>query len=1356
MENKKYYLGIDMGTSSVGWAVTDEKYNLIRAKGKDLWGIREFDTANTAADRRIKRCSRRSREREIARIGLLKKYFADEIFKIDPDFYLRMDNSKYYLEDKDDRVKSQNGIFDDMDYTDKDYYAQYKTIYHLRRELIRNENAPYDVRLVYLAILNMFKHRGHFLLNNLDGEAASIDVELVYNDLINVLSENYNVDLLTDKANDLVSILMEREISRRTKLEKLSVLYNVQKNEKRKIEFLKILCGLSGDAEKLFEEKYEEKITICFNDYSYADQEADILAVVGDDDYKVIELMKQIYDKASLDGILQGYQYLSEARCDLYEKHKKDLSLLKGLYRKYKTESDYNQMFRSAADGTYSAYVKSLNSDDSLEIEKKYRRNMNGRKQEDLYAKIKKDFKEYTDEEDVKYVLDEIEKEAFLPKQLTAANGVIPNQVHKTELVKILENAEEYLPFLKEKDDSGLSVSERIIQLFSFQIPYYIGPTSTNSKNGWVVRKEAGKVLPWNMESKIDIEATSEKFINNLIRTCTYLNDEKVLPKSSLKYQTYCVLNEINNIKIDGERIDPLLKQRIFIELFEKGKRVTKKQLANFLISEGVMHSETQLSGVDTNINNCLSSYRIMYAIFGEKIKEDHYKKVSEEIIYWCTIFGKAKKQLRNKLQKYVDSGDITEKDIKRISGCKFTDWGRFSKAFLEMEGCDCSTGEVITLLQAMWNYNYNLMELLNSDEFSFKKVLEDNKNKALKLLGTFEFEDLNEYYFSPTVKRMVWQTILVIQEVEKIIGNAPEKIFLEMTRSDEEKGDKGRKKSRGSQLLDLYNNIQNEDEHKWKEEIKAADEKGDLRSKKLYLYYLQKGCDAYTGEPIDINRLYDNNLYDIDHIYPRHFVKDDSIQNNLVLVNKAANEHLKGDRYPLPEQIVNNTKVRELWDLLHTKNLMNDEKYSRLINRQPFTDKQLANFISRQLVETSQGAKGIADLIKVLMPETKVVYSKASNVSEFRKTNGFLKCRVINEFHHAKDAYLNIVVGNVYYTKFTQNPLHFITEEYDKDKKKNNYHLAKIFDYDVSRNGYTAWNARTKDNEGTIQVVRKVMNKNTPILTRLPFVNKGELFDINPLSKYKAKPENYVALKSKDGAMYDVTKYGGYTSLKPAYFIFIEHGPKNKRKKIFEVISLYSAAKIKDKESLKRYCEDQLGYQDVRIIAEKIKKNALIRMNGYFLYVAGMDSRKNIELHNATNLCVEEWYYKYAHHIEKFAQTGIINTDITIVNNIKFYQLLREKHSNSIFKNNPKPLGEILFNGEEKFRTLDMENQLKILNNLLLISSIGKGTVSLKAINGPSEAGRIRISGNMTSCEELLLINQSVTGMYESIVRLV
>ena len=55
---------------------------------------------------------------------------------------------------------------------------------------------------------------------------------------------------------------------------------------------------------------------------------------------------------------------------------------------------------------------------------------MKKRGKEDLYARIKKDLKGVEDAEAEK-ILKEIELEAFLPKQITGANGIIPNQVHR-------------------------------------------------------------------------------------------------------------------------------------------------------------------------------------------------------------------------------------------------------------------------------------------------------------------------------------------------------------------------------------------------------------------------------------------------------------------------------------------------------------------------------------------------------------------------------------------------------------------------------------------------------------------------------------------------------------------------------------------------------------------------------------------------------------------------------------------------------------------------------------------------------------------------------------------------------------
>ena len=167
-EAKKIYLGLDMGTSSVGWAVTNEEYKLLRAKGKDLWGARLFDEAQTSADRRSHRCARRRIARSRARIGILMDLFADEIEKVDLGFYHRLEQSKYHKEDRDESNQQKYAIFSGKTFNDATYYKQYPTIFHLRKALIENKNAPFDVRLVFLAILNMFKHRGNFLNASLD------------------------------------------------------------------------------------------------------------------------------------------------------------------------------------------------------------------------------------------------------------------------------------------------------------------------------------------------------------------------------------------------------------------------------------------------------------------------------------------------------------------------------------------------------------------------------------------------------------------------------------------------------------------------------------------------------------------------------------------------------------------------------------------------------------------------------------------------------------------------------------------------------------------------------------------------------------------------------------------------------------------------------------------------------------------------------------------------------------------------------------------------------------------------------------------------------------------------------------
>ncbi|MCQ2530711.1 MAG: type II CRISPR RNA-guided endonuclease Cas9 [Lachnospiraceae bacterium] len=1350
MDKQKYYLGLDMGTSSVGWAVTDGQYNILRKKGKDLWGVREFEEAKTAVERRTNRVSRRRRQREVVRIGMLKDFFQEEINKVDPNFYQRLENSKYWLEDKDEEVKTPNGLFNDKNYKDKDYFKQYPTVFHLRKELIINSE-PHDVRLVYLALLNMFKHRGHFLNASLGSDDNGQSMQEALYIMASSLEEVAGICLPSIDPSKLEEILSNRDYSRTRKKETIAELINIQKGQKKELECIQAICGLKIDAKKIFEE-LEEKVEICFSDFGFEDKIPEIIEKLGDERFSVIQALKEIYDLGTLAGIMKGSQYLSEARVKEYEKHAKDLQILKAVIKKYKSKEEYNKMFRESEAGSYSAYVNSFNAG------KKQRRNFGTgapRKRETFYAYVKKQLKDLPEtDEQVLYILDEISKETFMPKQLTASNGVIPNQVHLKEMKKILSNAETYLPFLKEKDESNLTISERIIALFSFQIPYYIGPTSENSKknngNGWVVRKEEGAVLPWNYEDKIDVKATAEAFISRMVRRCTFISGEQVLPKCSLEYEAYCVLNEINNLKINDEKISVELKQKIYVDLFEKGKKVTRNQLEKYLVGCGALTENDKLTGIDININNSLSSYGKFLKIFGDDMKKDTYKKMAEDIIFWSTLYGDSKAFLKAQIKEHYP--ELSEENLKLVLGLKFKDWGNLSKELLELPGCEKGIGEKLSLIRALWETNNNFMELLYSPDFTFKEELEERQNQMKKGLSDFDLDDLNDWYFSAPVKKMIWQTIKIIKEIEYVMGHAPEKVFIEMTRSDEQKGDLGRKNSREKQLIELYKNIKDET-HLWKEEIEKAGASGTIKSKKMYLYFLQMGRDMYTGQPIDLDDLFNDNLYDIDHIYPRHFVKDDNINNNLVLVNKQSNAH-KSDIYPLEPRIRNSEKVRQLWKLLNEKKLLSDEKYRRLLGTKEFTEEQKADFIARQLVETGQATKGVADILKQVLPSTEIVYSKAGNVSSFRQDRDFIKNRNVNELHHAKDAYLNIVVGNVYLTKFTKSPLNYIKTEYSQ--KNNSYHLYKMFDYDVERNGEKAWVAAKDGNPGTISTVRKMMSKNTPIVTRQSFVGHGSIANATLYGKNQTKDEGYIPLKISDSKMLDVKKYGGYSSVSTAYFFLVERKVKGKSVRTIETLPIYMKEIVdKDPSQLEQYCVDALGFtEEFSIRVRKINIQSLVKLNGYYVHLSGKTG-KQFSLRNAVNLIVDDSWSGYIKLIEKFAESKNISNEITKEKNIEFYEYLSKKLNSTLFLLKPNNIALRVTEGRESFNKLSIEKQVFVLGQILILSSIGTNTADLSLIGGSSSSGKMYLGKDISNKKEIVLVNQSVTGLFESRVNL-
>lgn len=1363
-----YYLGFDIGTNSVGWCVTDLDYNVLRFNKKDMWGSRLFEEAKTAAERRVQRNSRRRLKRRKWRLNLLEEIFSNEILKIDSNFFRRLKESSLWLEDKSSKEKFT--LFNDDNYKDYDFYKQYPTIFHLRNELIKNPEKK-DIRLVYLAIHSIFKSRGHFLFEGQNLKEIK-NFETLYNNLIAFLEDNgINKSIDKDNLEKLEKIVCDSGKDLEDKKKEFKEIFNL---DKQLVAIFKLSVGSRVSLNDLFdtdEYKEVEKEKISFREQIYEDDKPIYYSILGEK-IELLDIAKSFYDFMVLNNILSDSNYISEAKVKLYEEHKKDLKNLKYIIRKYNKEN-YDKLFKDKNENNYPAYIGLNKEKGKKEVVEKSRLKI-----DDLIKVIKgylpkPERIEEKDKTIFNEILNKIELKTILQKQRISDNGTLPYQIHEVELEKILENQSKYYDFLN-YEENGVTTKDKLLKTFKFRIPYYVGPLNSYHKdkggNSWIVKKEEGKILPWNFEQKVDIEKSAEEFIKRMTNKCTYLNGEDVIPKDSFLYSEYIILNELNKIQVNDEFLNEENKRKIIDELFKENKKVSEKKFKEYLLVNQIANGTIELKGVKDSFNSNYISYIKFKDIFGEKLNLDIYKEISEKSILWKCLYGDDKKIFEKKMKN--EYGDILNKDeIKKINSFKFNTWGRLSEKLLTgIEFINLETGECYSsVMEALRRTNYNLMELLSS-KFTLQESI-DNENKEMNEVS---YRDLiEESYVSPSLKRAILQTLKIYEEIKKITGRVPKKVFIEMARGGDETMKNKKIPARQEQLKKLYDSCGNDianfsiDIKKMKSSLSSYDN-NSLRQKKLYLYYLQFGKCMYTGKEIDLDRLLQNNdTYDIDHIYPRSkVIKDDSF-DNLVLVLKNENAE-KSNEYPVKKEI--QEKMKSFWRFLKEKNFISDEKYKRLTGKDDF---ELRGFMARQLVNVRQTTKEVGKILQQIEPEIKIVYSKAEIASSFREMFDFIKVRELNDTHHAKDAYLNIVAGNVYNTKFTEKPYRYLQEI------KENYDVKKIYNYDIKN----AW-----DKENSLEIVKKNMEKNTVNITRFIKEEKGKLFDVSILKKGTSK--EIVAIKPKlyNGELHNLSqKYGYYDSLKAAYFLYVEHEMKNKKVKTFERITRIDSNLIRNGTNLIKYLISKKNLVNPKVIKKIYKEQALI-INNYPYTFTGIDARKQVELKNKKQLYLENKYEKILKNALKFVEDNQGKSEenykfiylkkkdryeknealesVKDRYNLEFnemYDKFLEKLDSKDYKNyiNNKLYTNFL-NSKEEFKKLKLWEKSLVLREFLKVFNkdtygryeIKDSQTKEKLFSIPNETGRIRIAQSSLGKDKELL-EESITGLFVKKIKL-
>lgn len=1397
-----YNIGLDMGTGSVGWAVTDAQGRLLHFKKQPTWGSRLFDSAQPASEARVHRGQRRRYVRRRWRLDLLQKLFEPAMAEVDPGFFMRINQS---------RTIEGDPVFT-KDFTKADYYDRFPTIYHLRAYLMDTDEQA-DLRLVYLAIHNIVKHRGNFLRQ---GEkltaktAKTSDALKSLNGALKAWRESREYEFTKLDEPSVAKILADERSSRSQKAKDIQALVKVDTadaaaNKKLAKALSYAVVGLQCEFKDVFGDFECEATKLALSD----DEKLEALqAACPDDCVELLEAICGVYSAYVLQGLLSYAEgaTISHNMIEKYNQYHRDLETLK--YLAHGDPKNDDDKFGGYAPKAYDAFFRGptyhdANADDPSQSYDASKAagytayDLHKLSYDDFAKTVKKLFAGTGAETDERYIamMDAFEKQRFLRRLKTSDNGAIYYQLHLEELQAILKNQGKFYPFLKDE-------ANKIESLVTFRIPYYVGPlTPKNAAQDahgkhrfqWSERKEGMEdaiITPWNWDTVIDKNKSAENFILRMTGDCTYLAGEKVLPKQSLLYEEFCVLNELNGVRWsddgdDWQRLDAAQREGIIHDLFHKRRRVTYKMIADWLVQEGDASNPVVRGGQgESGLESKMGSY-IFFAkdVFGVDELSRAECPVIEKIILWNTLF-EDRSILKEKLQdEFGPSGNgmLDAEQIKKICKKRLAGWGRLSEKFLTGIRIDTQAGRSASIMDVLREGNPSserrlgetmvMMEVLHDNTLGFQEKVDEHNRRYYaeneKSLG------VNELPGSPAIRRSLNQAIRIVDEIAKIAGHAPTNVFVEVTRDEDVKKKGKRTTKRWDAIEEALKAFKAEGgdlavmgDFK---ELKAANVDLDER---LTLYLMQNGKCLYSGRAIDLNKLMaGSGEYEVDHIIPRAYIKDDSLENK-ALVYREENQH-KTDQLLIDKSI--RVKMGETWRQLHQAKLIGDKKYRNLL-RPSVNENAMKGFVARQLVETSQMVKMAQALLEARYADegTKIVPVKASVSHNLREAAGLVKCREANDFHHAHDAYLACRLGlfiQMRHPGMYENPIgyshvikKYVREQSELFKKTHrmpgsagfvvNSFMTAGFDPETGEVFDDAW---PEDDEvkryrgkylpdgwnaaAEVESIRRALNYRQCYISRMPQEDTGAFWKATIYSPRDPKMGPKLELSTKQGL--DAKQYGGFSSQQFAYFFIYEAKKKGKPVFRFSQVPVWLAARIEgDSAALGEYARElaeKEGLEYIGITRSKIYKKQLIEVDGDRLIITGAK-----EVRSGSQLAFSQDEMSALLFADEMPASDAIAALNAIWIGID-RSLLSLNRRLSMQLN----LGRF----DEAYAHLSIEQRSKLLVGLITLMNGNDRVVDLSMVGGPSKAGHMGVVFSKLLNDTNIsfsIIDQSVTGMFE------
>lgn len=966
-----------------------------------------------------------------------------------------------------------------------------------------------------------------------------------------------------------------------------------------------------------------------------------------------------------------------------------------------------------------------------------------------------------------------VEQEEFLPKQRSKTNIAIPYQVQQQELDQIIENQSRYYPWLKTPNPvtkRRKMAPYKLDELVCFRVPYYVGPlvqpdpknATKETKFAWMTRQNPQStvpITPWNFDQQVDRQASANAFIQRMKTTDTYLIGEDVIPKNSLLYQRYEVLNELNNVRVNGELLAPKKKQRIYHQLFIAAKKttVTIKDLQNNLIANGDVDKQPEIKGLadPKRFLSRLSTYHDLQKIIPEALEQQERQADIEKIINWSTVFEDAK-IFKEKLQEVTW---LTPTQIRQLNQHRYREWGQFSEKLLL--GIHDKQGR--NIMDLLWQTTDNFMQIVRRPEFQRSIATINQQDLNQQNLQ----QNINELYTSPQNKKAIRQVLLVVADIQEAMhGVAPSWLFIEAARGADQRPQ--RTNSRQAQLVEAYGTSAAHElvDEAVRQRLVSANENLQHFSDKLILYFQQNGRDIYTGKALNPDSEIFSN-YHIDHIIPQNVIKDDSIDNRVLTLN-AVNEK-KGPHVP----IIFKKSQEGFWRRLHQVGLISRRKLENLLTTPEDIDRHAIRFVARQLVETRQVIKLVtAILSQQYDPEiTKLVSIKAGLSHQFREKLKLPKLRELNDYHHAHDAYLAARIGTYLLQRYPKLESFFVYGKY----KTTKFDLRRHFNFIEQIIGGDSEKNREIENPETHQIiwnkqdeieyVEWVMGLKRLLVTHEVYDNHGAMFDQTIYSAKTAKNKKLIPRKLNQ----PIELYGGFSGEKTSYLAIVRLLDKK--------APYYQVVRVPTRLSGQLEKLDDLGKRTLlrqwftpMFTTKKGKQRTFEIVAPHVYLEQPIIDQVNGQRHRF-GLGTDTYYHNQQQLVlsletqRNLINKGATDTDLDSSYMAAYYEICKqvERYFPLYDMNKFK---EQLIAAEGSFKELSTHSKKDEKGNLILgkrevLMQILQGLhanatiVNLNNIGCTRYFGQLQVPGGLKLTEQAILIHESPTGLFRRLVRL-